>query len=251
MGSLTLMVCMRNISDMVVGVSRAAQRLGVGERRIRALIESGLLKAERVSGIYLVDEDSLDSLAVLDSRPHVRAFSRRIAWAAAELADGGRAAFISDAERSRLRARLSGTAVSAATWVHRLRDRAATTGHFRAGPPQVVELLADTALVLGGASASNGVGERLVATDTAELWVSGDDELAASVNRHGLLPSRTGNVIVRCASVSELTQLTSDGQNVYRLIVAADLLDSKDSRARSAGVDLLAAIQDEQRWLRR
>ena len=105
--------------------------------------------------------------------------------------------------------------------------------------------------MLGGASASNGVGERLVAADTAELWVSGDDELAASVNRHGLLASRTGNVVVRCASVSGLTRLTSDGQNAYRLIVAADLLDSKDSRARSAGVDLLAAIQDEQRWVRR
>jgi len=44
---------------MEVGISEAAQRLGVSAERVRQLIHADKLPARRVSGRFLIDESAL------------------------------------------------------------------------------------------------------------------------------------------------------------------------------------------------
>ena len=48
---------------MGISTAEAARRLGVSIRRIQALVNSGQLGAEKVSGVWLVDEESVDRRA--------------------------------------------------------------------------------------------------------------------------------------------------------------------------------------------
>lgn len=48
----------------MIGTAEAAKRVGLSQRRIVALIHDGTLLAERVGGVWIVDEDSLSALKV-------------------------------------------------------------------------------------------------------------------------------------------------------------------------------------------
>lgn len=45
----------------LITTAEAAERLGVTDRRVRQMIEDGLLKGEKVGRDYLIEEDSLEA----------------------------------------------------------------------------------------------------------------------------------------------------------------------------------------------
>jgi excisionase family DNA binding protein len=61
-------------------VTEAAERIGVSERRIRALIYSGQLHAERIGSNYIIDPEELAVFGRLD-RSSGRPLSAKNAWA--------------------------------------------------------------------------------------------------------------------------------------------------------------------------
>jgi len=122
-----------------------------------------------------------------------------------------------------------------------MRARAASSATFRAGPAQLAALLADDQVRLGGASASNFVSDRLVSTGTAEVWVADAGELDGLVQHWGLLYSRRKRDC-QMRLREESGPARRWGDDAYRLIVAADLLNGPDSRSRTAGVELLVSV---------
>ena len=46
----------------IIGTTEAAKRLGVNASRVRALIDSGRLKATKVGGAWLIDPKALDAV---------------------------------------------------------------------------------------------------------------------------------------------------------------------------------------------
>jgi segregation and condensation protein B len=138
-----------------VSVAEAVRLLGVGRARVYQLLDAGVLQA--------VDTEPLQIT--------VRSVQRRLqrvppvgaqlaplsAWAVLALASGDGAflkhvaGLLADPDRSRARSRLKERGM--VDLVPRLRERATCRG-FMIGPEQLVDLLADARLVLGGASAA-------------------------------------------------------------------------------------------------
>jgi excisionase family DNA binding protein len=224
---------------MVTGVAEAAARLGLSARRVHGLIASGQLRAQSIGGRYLIDEESLDRLADRARRRGVRPLSRRVAWAAAAMADGVTASWLSSSERSRLRARLRDGDDDADAWVARLRRRAASEFCFRIGTEQADGLLESGAVGRSGTHARNLVTDLFAGSENAVVWVLDEARLRDAVDRFGLLPTARGNLTVRVAGVDGLGAVGAGGGDAFRLIVAADLLELGDARSRRAGEALL------------
>jgi len=68
--------------------AEAADRLGVTQRRIYALINENRLRAERVGGRLLIDRDDVEVRASSGASNAGRPFSPRRAWALLLLAAG-------------------------------------------------------------------------------------------------------------------------------------------------------------------
>jgi excisionase family DNA binding protein len=224
---------------MLTGTAEAAARLGISARRVQGLIASGQLRAESIGGRYLIDEDSLDLLADRVRRRGVRPLSHRVAWAAAAMADGVTASWLSSRERSRLRARFKDGDIDADAWVARMRDRAATEHRFRVGTEQMDGLLGFEAVRRSGTHARNLVTDLFAGSEDVVMWVLDEADLRDVVSRFGLLPSNRGNLTVRVARVDGLGAVGAGGGDAFRLIVAADLLDLGGARSRRAGEALL------------
>jgi excisionase family DNA binding protein len=232
---------------MVVSVKEAAERLHLGEHRVRALISSGVLHADLIGGRYLVDDSSLEAMEASTRHAYIRSFSRRVAWAAAALADGSRPNWLSYSELSRLRRRMEAAGRDPAAWTARMRGRAGAVATYRAGRAVIGSLHRDQRLAQSGASATNLVTDRQITTTSLDLWCLSTADRDAIRTTYGLLPTARGNVRLQVADVSGLTQLGTGG-NAFRLIVAADLLDAEDARSRSAGRALLDATLAERSW---
>jgi hypothetical protein len=232
---------------MAIGAKEAAARLQVGQHRVRALIRSGALRAELIGGRYIVDERSLESIEASTRPAHVRSFSRRVAWAAAALADGRRPGWLSQPELSRLRGRMDSAGADPATWMARMKGRASQVATYRAGDAVIGSLRHDQRLALSGSTATNLASDRQIAASRVQLWCLTSADRDEVVAAYGLLATAQGNTELRVADVQGLNQLGVEG-NAFRLIVAADLLDGEDARARSAGRALLEATLRERRW---
>ena len=235
------------MSAMAVGVQEAAERLQIGQHRVRALILSGALRADLIGGRYIVDEPSLELLEAKTRPANVRSFSRRVAWAAAALADGHRPGWLSQPELSRLRGRMDAAGIDPDTWIARMKRRASERTTYRAGDAVISSLRHDQRLTTSGASATNLASDRQIEASRVQLWCLTTAERDQVVAAYGLLASAQGNTEVRVAEVPGLTKLGVEG-NAFRLVVAADLLDGEDARARSAGRTLLEATLREHRW---
>lgn len=134
---------------MEVSVKEVAAQLGVTERRVRQLIDTGALPARRVAGRLLVEEAGIPR-----SRPVARPMSPRIAWAFIHLLSNEPVPDISDRERSRLEAKCRtllasrSPAVLLRSW---LRSRAQLL-RLAVSPAEVGGLLKDSRLVPSGIS---------------------------------------------------------------------------------------------------
>lgn len=226
----------------MLSVTETATRTGLSTRRVRALISGGVLRATKVGAAYVVDDRDLDDFLRRERPAHTRAFSPRVAWAAAALLDGAQAGWLRADERSRLRSRLTSTGAAPGTWQAWTARLAQTRTTFRASPAQVEAVLSAPSTVRSGRSASNLVTDPLVGLASATVWTRTLDDVDHLRRHLGLLRSDAGNVTISTPPPIGLTALGTDGHNAFRLVVAHDLLTEDDPRSTSAGTALLNAI---------
>jgi len=216
----------------VLSVVDAAEELGVSPRRVRQMLADGVLSAERVGRAWVIDAEQLRQLE--HRRPEVgRPWSPRSAWAVLALADGEEPD-ISPVERSRARKRLAqGLGVVAG----RLGARAERRWFY--AHPGVLDRLAEAPeVVRGGISAAAEHGADLVAGNGFEGYVRAGD-LDEFVSRFGL-DDQAARPNVSLRIVRDVAWPFRLGQgSAGRAVIAVDLLESDDPRARRAGAELL------------
>jgi hypothetical protein len=222
------------------------------QARARALINSGGLTARRVGTLWLIDSAGIEHQRSLTTAGATsRAMSPRVAWAAADLADRGPAAWLSATERSRLRRRLSGSpdVDVVRRWMSR---RASSIHHYKVGPKDLAASLTDSRIVRTGISAVESYRLGLGTGGDADVYVSSED-LEQLVGGYVLLPSSRGNLTVRVNGGDlhrPAVRIIAGHLVAPRLIAGADLAVDTDARTRSAGRRLLAAVMAERRWER-
>lgn len=219
----------RYASAMEIGVVDLAQRLGVSERRARALVASGRLPGRQVSGRWLVDEG-----AVPASRPRSRPMSARVAWELISLLSDGPLGAVTQPELSRLRAkrRMLLAAPDPVSLLRSWLPRRAELARFAIAPGDVEGLLADARIVPSG-----------VSDDRADLSAGGDaegyvhvDDLAGVTSDHLLSTVGRHNVWLH-VSDRRLPSPAPLGA------VIADLADHDAPREDRAAVDLLRSVR--------
>jgi hypothetical protein len=215
-----------------IPVSEAARRLGVNQARVRALLATEGLRGEKIGGRWLVDPESLERRErgeVLSGRP----FSARTAWAALALAEGRPAPRLSAPARSRLRRWLREVGLEAGRL--RLRRRARLVA-LRAHPSDLPRLRDEAGVVLTGVSAAPLLGADLAAGEWLEAYLA-PRRYTAFCRRYSLVPSESPNLVLRV--ISGAWPFAPAARVAPRAVVAIDLLESDDARARRAGAALL------------
>jgi excisionase family DNA binding protein len=217
---------------MPIGVPDAAVRLGLSERRLRALIAAGHLHADRFGREWMLDEADI---ARHEARSHGRPLSERSAWALINLASGRGMEDIFPSEQSRARARLRRLLAEESperllrSWLAARAVRRA----YRASPQDLDDLRADPRLRQSGVShPESGIS----AADIAEGYISASD-LDAVVHEYLLAeaPDGKGNVIFHVAG--------RPVPEVYPLLLAADLAEHQSPREEGRAAEIVSAMR--------
>lgn len=176
----------------LLSVMDAAAQLGVSERRVRAMLQSGVLDGERVGRQWMVDAASLPASGRRAGQP----FSPRIAWALIELANEHVPEWLAFSELSRLRSRWS-KLLGQDNAVELLRSSLSRRGkRSRWSAPDPAGVLEDDRFVASGRSDPRA---GISSAGFAEGYVHIDD-LDSVIRTHMLLPARgPENVVLRVA----------------------------------------------------
>lgn len=215
-----------------LGVAEAASELGVSPRRVRQMLADGVLAGEQVGRAWVIEPGQLHRVAL--RRPPVgRPWSPISAWSVLALAEGDEPD-LSPVERSRARKRLAqGLECVAGRLAARSDPR-----WFYAHPGVLDRLREAPEVVRAGVSALAEQGVGLVVEDGFEGYVRAD-ELDGIVERFGL-DGRAARPNVLLRVIEEAAWPFRRGQRAAgRAVVAVDLLESDDPRARRAGAELL------------
>lgn len=224
-----------------------AAALGVSERRVRALVSQGDLAAARVGPSLLVEPESLARYQSV-GRARTRALSPRMSWAAllSDLAtrdvDRVNTAFgLSYTEQGRLRKRRSRDA-SDWSWLARRRDRVDRVTVRNAYLPDV---LAYHGAIASGMSALDHYDVDLTTrADSAEIYTSAETAEALT-QEFSLRADAVGNLVMHVLpEIDAVHELLDDRSTMTAATVAVDLLETGESRAGRAGLDLLQRVLD-------
>jgi hypothetical protein len=216
---------MRSVSDVALD-------LGLSVERVRQLIGSGVLPAERVAGRWVMPDRVSESVK---RRAVGRPWSEAACWGVLWFGLGRPAPWLSVKQRQRARYR----------WVDGIdehldrlpaRSRAVS---FSAHPSAMSRMAEDARFVRGGVSSVRDYGLDLLVGDVAEGYVH-VASLARFSSDFGLeeLSVGSGNVVLRV--VDSLWPFENDERVVPALVVALDLAESTDQRTQRAGRVLLA-----------
>jgi excisionase family DNA binding protein len=224
----------------VVGLREAAARVGVSERRLRAMIAAGQLEAEKVGGRWLVVPESLDRLAIARRRDGPP-WSPVLAWAYLLHRDGDPHALHELSRVARHRVRQRARAPLALDDLAALAARRAESWRCHAHPSVVEELKG--AGVASGLSAAEalGVGLGVRSGEHVDVYLPRSrarrliDELALSP-AHGAQV----NAIVR--AVPEQAWGLDHREIAPLLAVALDLAEHGDARSREAAERLVSGV---------
>jgi excisionase family DNA binding protein len=211
-----------------LSVTDSAERLGISERRVRALIESGRLPAERVGSRYLVHRRDL-------ARPRVagrpgRPMSAQNAWAMLAILSGADPDWVSPSSRWRTE-RLIADAPDRAVDALASSAPRSVVHRWRLLPSDLPKLEREFRLVATGLAAR----ESSLRLPTAESL----DAYVAAHHLDGILrrfrpaeQSRDANVVLR---VPVNDWILRQRDTAPPAVVASDLLDHPDARvAREA-----------------
>lgn len=201
----------------MLSVEAAAGRLGVSERRVRALIAAGRLPAERVGRAWVIQPAALGQ--VEGERPVGRPLGVVAAWREL-LGDAPVPGFDVALVRARYRRRAA---------VERL------------AAPDVVAAVADPALVVGGWAAAVRLDPLLDEDDAAPLvrYVAAS-ELPSWRARHWVVPSAAGSIVVRAVPDEAAARLRSFDRVVPARVAAVDLAEMSGPRVHEAARRLWA-----------
>jgi excisionase family DNA binding protein len=216
----------------VIGVAEVADELGVSPRRVRQMLAGGDLPGERVGRAWVIERGALERAR--RNRPEVgRPWRAGAAWGFLALAEG-QPVDLSPVDRVRIRRRVAGGIEDN---LGRLRVRADELG-FYAHPSVLERLLQQPGVVRSGISAADEYPIDLVAQEAAEGYVR-RSEVGNLIERFALDESSDRpNLILRV--VDDDAWPFDAGQRVApSVVVAVDLLEAQDERARRAGRDLL------------
>lgn len=220
---------------MNIGVAEAAERIGRSERRVRDLIASGRLPAERIGSNWILDDADVAAFEPRLGRP----MSEKNAWGLIDILDGREPDGLSAAEISRLRRRRNelvhvakaepGQAAPVLrSWLVRRADRCL----FRASPIDLPDIRSDSELVASGVSdprsgiSAAGVVEGYVFSALLEGFV-----------RHHLL------VVADEASANVVLHVSNrEVGEVPLLLLAADLAEYNSARENKRVDELLQAL---------
>jgi hypothetical protein len=226
-----------------MGVSEAAVLLDLHPSRVRALAAKGAVPARQVAGRWLVDVEAVQARAQ-NGALAVRPMAPATAWAAAALADGRRAPWLTATDRSRLKRRMREHRDDDVQRWQAWLQRRAIRHEYRVDDHGLEQLVCDQRVCLGGVSAAPYVGLDVVAPGQVELYVA-VDSLDSLVEDHFLLSSSRPNVVLRAVPGGwHLLAATSHGgvRVAPRLAVMVDLLEAHDARSNRAAGQLLHDI---------
>ena len=230
---------------MEIEVKEASRRLGVNDSRVRKMLRAGSLRGRRVGNSWVVLVDDVARLENNRARAG-RPLTARRAWAVLDLLDSGRAPWLPDSARSQVRSHLERlNQPGPEVWRSLLRNRSHVV-HALAHPAALKRLADMDGVGRAGASEAAERGFDLVALGASvpEFYVEASawPQIARSL---AIRESRSGpNVVIR---VPHDAWPFSDEAKVSDAALAADLLESAEPRAVSAGAgrlnDLLAEWQ--------
>ena len=230
------------MSDLL-SVPAAADELSVHPSRVRALIASGALGAEKVGGVWLVDRSSVagrNRQQISAGRP----LSPLNAWALLLAASGeDMPSNLGASARWRVRRALTVYGLDA------LRPRLARRAEPRSYWALAGELRAlrdRSGLVLSGPSAAATYDLGLVGSDAVDAYVPA--RLIESLQREHALDRVSGpasNVVLRV--VPDDAWLLAGRRFAPLAAVALDLSSEVDPRAARIGADVLARIDRERK----
>jgi len=206
----------------VMSAAEAAKRLDVNRSRVHQLIELGRLPAQKVGNQWIVDSDGVERLRKQDRQPG-RPYAARNAWALLALAAGREPAWISTAERKRLRRILDSHQLE--DLIPRLSRRAKVAGWY-VHPSLLDSLLEDARTVVGGASAV----ESLIDEGLIEIYVPASAVSQISSDYYVEEDADRPNVVRRAVDGPwpfEVGQRIADG-----VVAAVDLLELDDDPRR-------------------
>ncbi len=219
-------------------VSAAADELSVHPSRVRALIASGALAAQKVGGVWLVDRGSIAGRKrqhASAGRPlsPVNAWTLLLAASGEELPTG-----LEPSARWRVRRALEVYGLGALC--PRLVRRAEPSSYWAlAGELRALRDRSD--LVLSGPSAGSACDLGLVGADAIDAYVPAR-LIAPLQHEHALQPMSgpESNVVLR--AVPDSAWLLDDRRFAPLAAVAVDLFCYADPRAARVGAEVLARI---------
>ncbi|WAL49293.1 helix-turn-helix domain-containing protein [Rhodococcus pyridinivorans] len=233
-----------------VTVAEAATELGVSQRHITRLAQSGELEVVRkVGGALLIDSASVHRWAQMRRRQG-RPWSEPVAWGALALLSGHTADWLTASQRTRLKHRLRrSTAEDVAFFARRravpLHARAWDATDHRIGH-RIVNTGVGALDTMDAATAAR-FGLTTHGTTRTEGYVT-ITELDAVIDDLGLTEDREGDLTLRVVSEDNpLFQGTPDAPTPPLAAIAVDLMDSLDTREHSAGTKVLQELIDDLR----
>ena len=227
---------------MEIDVKEASRRLGLDESRVRQLLRAGSLRGRRVGNSWVVLAEDLGRLE--QNRPRAgRPLVARRAWAALDLLDSGRAAWLSDSARSQVRSHLARLEEpEPAVWLSLLRSRSDVI-HALAHPAALKRLADVDSALCAGASEAVQRGFDLIALGEGvpEFYVEASawPQIARSL---AIRESAEPNLVVRIPR--DIWPFDAAGA-VSDAALAADLLESAEPRAVAAGASRLNELLAE------
>lgn len=230
-----------------VSVTAAAAELGVSPRQVARLAHAGELEVTRVVGrAFLLDAASVHRLGQM-RRQRGRPWNERVAWAALALLSGQEAQWLSEPERTRLKHRLR--RIRAGDVAFFARRRAVTVR--MSGWGGIGELVASDRFTVTGVTAIDEDRDLATQFGLASTMRRGVDgyvgmgDFDALAEDYGLINDREGDVTIRVVSDRNphfCPPHEDTGRRSPIAAVAIDLMDSLDTRERSAGISVLQEL---------
>lgn len=227
-------------------VAEAADMLGVSGRRVRDLVESGALTAERVGAkSWLIDADAVRRRVL-----HIPASGRPLsaphawlllAWVQHVLDGADSPDPMSDIDRQtkyRLRQLLSAPA-AAARWEHWL-GRRAERRRIWIHPGVLQEFLADDRVHAGGAAAAASLGLSYGGGPVRRVYVSAV-QVQALADEYQFVDDADGDVEMMAVPEAAASLLSRRGP-VPPAVALADLLESDNARERDVAARHLESM---------
>ena len=234
---------------MDIAVQEAAVRLGVHPTRVRQLLRSGDLAGHRVGRAWLVNPQDVARLADQKARvgrPMTMTPAR--AWGLLDLLDGGSAPWLPPVGRSQVRHLLNKlNGADADRWRALLRSRSHVL-RVRAHPGAIARLMAEPQVLAAGAAEAARMGVDLVVMgEVPQLYVPAE-RWPGLVRAYLVEASPEPNLLARVPrGVWPFEGHSSPGLAA----LAADLLESAEPRAVSAGVAMLNELSSRVVGLKR